>query len=710
MTDPGANLYLFEAAVGVSCALWLAGMNRRTDEAIGLSGWMCFWSAFAMGRGLLVSPSWLMPPANGGSMLQVLTRMAAALAAVAQPSGIAAAAFQVQSGRKSHGHSFPARSGGVVAIGLLAGAEYLGMGRNGCPWASAVSAIWFGLAYLLQARSYLRRQAFFVATFCTGAAGFLAIQGFTGWNWATAAWVMALSAEWLAPSMLLGGTVALARSAFVLQDWHRHFHVAVEDSPTAGAISNDLARLWFVNPAFVRLWACESAQQACGRWVFEFLADPSRCSEILQALREKREWQGELTGRRRDSSTFPMSVAAKFTICADGRPACVQWSFVDLSGQALEARMRGGLTLGMEHASDAVLITDGADVIVYCNRAFERDSGYASSEIVGQTPAVLNSGRHDHHFYRGMGETLQGGRIWSGELVNRSKDGMSYERHATICAIPGEREQALGFVAVYHDTSRERILAARLLEAGKFQAMAVAAAGVAHDFNNLLSIIDGCCELALTQTDRGNALSSRLLEIRDAVCQASEISGQLLTLGRGERAQPEAADLNQLIGSAASILRCLAGEKVTTRISRDPQTPRVAIEPGQFLQILINLVVNARHAMPLGGTLTIETGDYDTRRDPAAECPTLNPGQYCRLAVTDTGIGMNEETKSRLFEPGFTTRASGKGMGLGLFTVSRIIQECGGRIVVCSEPQRGCSFRVYLPAQNNRQGDPEELL
>jgi signal transduction histidine kinase len=239
----------------------------------------------------------------------------------------------------------------------------------------------------------------------------------------------------------------------------------------------------------------------------------------------------------------------------------------------------------------------------------------------------------------------------------------------------------------------------RLLEqfrhAQKLEAIGRLASGMAHDFNNLLTVITGYAEMLLADNTLSGSARARLEEIRSAAGRGSTLTRQLLIFSRKQPLVPKVIHLNELVSNMEKMLHRLIGEDINLKTVLDPELGSVQTDTGQFEQVIMNLVVNARDAMPQGGNLTIETQDmeFDSGPRPLG----LEPGRYAMLAVTDSGIGMDAETRSHLFEPFFTTKEAGKGTGLGLATAYGIVRQSGGAISVSSEPGMGSTFRIYLP-------------
>jgi len=253
------------------------------------------------------------------------------------------------------------------------------------------------------------------------------------------------------------------------------------------------------------------------------------------------------------------------------------------------------------------------------------------------------------------------------------------------------------FEMICEDITERRMLEEQLLHSQKMEAVGRLAGGVAHDFNNLLTVIKGYSELMLNELTEKDPMRGEVEEIRRAAERAASLTRQLLAFSRRQVLEPKVLDLNVIINNMEKLLLRLLGEDVELQASLNPSLGMVKADPGQIEQVIMNLAVNARDAMPRGGKLTIETSNHVIDETYAREHAVVHAGQYAMMAVTDTGVGMDSETVSHIFEPFFTTKETGKGTGLGLSTVYGIVKQSGGYIWVYSEPGRGTSFKVYLP-------------
>ena len=356
------------------------------------------------------------------------------------------------------------------------------------------------------------------------------------------------------------------------------------------------------------------------------------------------------------------------------------------------------LATAVSQAAEAILITDPDGAILYANPAFTTITGYAHDEVIGRHSRILKSGKHEPAFYQQMWATLLRGEVWSGHLTNRRKDGTLFEEQATISPVRDSSGRTINYVAVKRDITREMLLEAEFRQAQKMDSIGRLAGGVAHDFNNLLSVILGNASfLADPQLSPADILESQQ-QIIQAAESAATLTRQLLIFSREQAMQPVPLDLDEAVGNALKMIQRILGEDISLVFNKGSQLPPIQADPGMIGQILLNLSVNSRDAMPNGGKLIISTGTDTLDPSQAAQIPGAVPGPHVHLTVTDTGCGIAPEHLSRIFEPFFTTKEAGKGTGLGLATVYGIVKQHGGWITVTSELNRGATFRVCFPA------------
>ncbi|MEW6743622.1 MAG: PAS domain S-box protein, partial [Planctomycetota bacterium] len=380
--------------------------------------------------------------------------------------------------------------------------------------------------------------------------------------------------------------------------------------------------------------------------------------------------------------------------------------YEDITERKLAEEERTRLWTAVTNVAACVVILDAAGLIEYVNPAFERITGFSRNEAMGRDTRFIMSPALDESFHRKLWETLGRGEVWRGQLPSRKKDGSSFEQEGTISPIFSDAGEIINFVAVMQDMTQERALEAQLRQAQKMEAIGQLAGGVAHDFNNILTTILGNLELALSDLTSSlpadHAVLASLRAVEQGARRAATLTRQLLAFSRQQVSQSETIDLNGTLSEMEGMLRRLLPESVHMEIALGGGLPAILIGSGQIEQVVLNLVVNARDAMPNGGTLAIETLHADFDQTYARENPEATAGPHVLLVVRDTGVGMDRATMSRIFEPFFTTKPPGRGTGLGLSTVYGIVKQAGGHIRVESEPGRGSCFRVCLPAVSER--------
>ena len=384
-------------------------------------------------------------------------------------------------------------------------------------------------------------------------------------------------------------------------------------------------------------------------------------------------------------------------------------------GRRQEERLRQ-LLRAVEQSPASILITDTAGTIQYVNPHFEKVTGYSAAEAVGRNPRVLKSGEMPAEVYRGLWEAITAGREWRGEILNRARDGHLFWEMASISAVRDAEGRITNFVAVKEDvTERKKAEAAlklaeqQLAQVQKMEAIGRMAGGVAHDFNNLLSVIVGHGERLLKGLEAEDPHRDGLEQILWSAGKAAGLTRQLLAFSRRQVLEPKTVRLDAVAADAQRMLERVIGEDVDLHVAKPAALGHVRADPGQIVQVLLNLVVNARDAMPHGGHLTVEFADVDLDERYAAAHPPCTAGRFVMMAVSDSGHGMDAETLKRVFEPFFTTKPEGRGTGLGLSTVYGIVKQSEGFIWAYSEVGIGSTFKVYLPRIGEAEAEAEAV-
>jgi two-component system cell cycle sensor histidine kinase/response regulator CckA len=365
-------------------------------------------------------------------------------------------------------------------------------------------------------------------------------------------------------------------------------------------------------------------------------------------------------------------------------------------GKQTAARL-GRLSAVVEQSSEAVLITGLDGTIAYANPAFAEITGYSREEAVGRNPRFLKSGKQDTQLYKSLWDTILGGKIWHGEMTNRRRDGSLYLQETTIIPVQGERDEPSHFIAIGLDVTAQRTTEEQLRQAQKMESIGRLAGGVAHDFNNLLTVIIGYGQLLQDSLPADSPLQAYCSEVLGAGQRAAVLTRQLLAFSRRQVLAPQVLDLNSVVDNLEKMLRRLIGEDIELITIHGNGLARVKADAGQIEQVIVNLAVNARDAMPQGGRLTVETANVSLDEHFCKTHRGASAGPQVMLSVSDTGVGMDAKIMTHLFEPFFTTKEKGKGTGLGLATVYGIVKQSAGSIWAYSEPGHGSRFKIYLP-------------
>lgn len=363
--------------------------------------------------------------------------------------------------------------------------------------------------------------------------------------------------------------------------------------------------------------------------------------------------------------------------------------------QAEEDRLR--LATIIERMSETIAITDARGVIQYVNGAFSSFTGLSREQAVGASVGSLAKGAGGDFFLQFQG-AIESGRAWEGRISSQGRDGVLRVEQTAIDPIGGESGGLSGYVALSRDVTEQVSLENQLRQSQKLEAVGLLAGGVAHDFNNLLTIIMGYNGLIREAVSAESPLRIFSDSVRKATETATAVAGQLMSFSSRQIRVPRLLDLSAVLAETLQLMRRLVRENITVSTRLQAGLWPVQADINQIEQILLNLILNARDAMPEGGNLSLETSNLTLGVGGSGASGTdLKPGDYVLLSVEDTGMGMDERVMSHIFEPFFTTKEPGKGTGLGLATVMGIVKENGWHITVNSQPGHGSVFRVYLP-------------
>ena len=381
-----------------------------------------------------------------------------------------------------------------------------------------------------------------------------------------------------------------------------------------------------------------------------------------------------------------------------GSMKVVQCNIRDLTERKRAEEELRKLSMAVSQSPAAVIITDVQGNIEYVNPRFIENSGYTLDEVRGQNPRLLKSGETSQAEYEKLWKTITSGGEWRGEFHNKRKDGSLFWERAFISPIREASGTITHFLGIKEDITEQMNLEEQFRQAQKMEAIGRLAGGVAHDFNNILQAIVGYSGLLLDHLPEQDKTHEFADEIAKGADRAAALTRQLLAFSRRQVLQMEDLDLNEVIEHVAKMIRRVIGEDVQLKVVPGRRLDALHADRGQMEQVLLNLCVNARDAMPEGGALTIETDNVAMDSEYFEAHAWATPGRYVLISVADTGCGMDAETQARIFEPFFTTKELGKGTGLGLATVYGIVRQHQGMIQVNSEVEKGTTFKVYLPS------------
>ncbi len=360
-------------------------------------------------------------------------------------------------------------------------------------------------------------------------------------------------------------------------------------------------------------------------------------------------------------------------------------------------------TTALQVAANGIVITDKNGVIQWVNDAFTRLTGYEHDEVIGKTPSILKSGKHEAAFYQDIWQTITSKRIWHGELINRRKNGNFYNEEQTISPVYDERGEVTHFIAIKQDITERQQTEEALRRSQKMEAIDQLSGGIAHDFNNQLGIILGYLDFLKTLYPDEGKPRQWVETATKATLRCTDLTRQLLAFSRRQSVEKKVIDLNASLQELETMIARSLTPEVEIQYCLADDLWLTEINAGEFHDVILNLSINARDAMPNGGELLIETSNIYLDADYAELNVDAKAGDYVQLMLSDTGSGMDRETLEHVFEPFFTTKPKDKGTGLGMAMVYGFVKRYHGHIKIYSKPGAGTTVRLYLPRSNTSE-------
>jgi PAS domain S-box-containing protein len=468
----------------------------------------------------------------------------------------------------------------------------------------------------------------------------------------------------------------------------------VEASPDVVLVVDPSGTILFAN----RLERYFMAGGIVGRKIWEFAVGDAverLQSKLREVVETRKALYYENAGLRSDGSPGWYDVRA-IPVIVEGVIDRIVWSSTDVSERKNAAERLAVQAQILDQVSQPVIATTIDETISYWNEAAERAFGHAAKDAVGQHASRLLRTRWAPGALEALTEALRSSKsAWQGEMTVHAKNGDIVVVDASVCLVRDEAGVPLHGLTVMQDVTVRRRLEEQLRQSQKMEAIGLLAGGVAHDFNNLLAVILGFSELAARKLPPGHPVASQLSEVFEAARRGGELTRKLLAFSRKQIIQLRPVDVGAQVEDFTRMIQRIVGEDVELVVERWPETLAVRADPTQLEQVLLNLCTNARQAMPEGGKLALSTRAVELDDVFAARHPWARAGSFAEITVTDTGVGMDAATQARIYEPFFTTKR--EGTGLGLATVYGIVQQHGGFLGVESAPGAGTTFRVYLP-------------
>ena len=472
-------------------------------------------------------------------------------------------------------------------------------------------------------------------------------------------------------------------------------------------------RFVHVNPKCAEIFGYTPTEMMTALSFDAIIAAPDRDAVIAQVnailQRPGEPLHRTFRGRRKNGSHNDVELFASVTEF-NGQPALLG-TILDITERRRAEEERTRLFSAVEQANESILITDAAGSIEYVNPAFERVTGYTRAEVIGKNPRILKSGAQTEDFYKTMWATLLRGEVWAGAVINKRKDGTTFQEEMVISPVRDSAGSVVNYAAVKRDVTRERQIEEQLRQAQKMESLRQLAGGIAHDFNNILNVILGTLALLRTRISPDPVTEKYLGLGEAAVKRATEAAKRLVNFAQTDSSQHIPLALGALIRDLQTSLQDSIEKTIRVETSVDPDLPLSQASQPQLFQSLLTLCLNARDAIMVKRTpvavIRIDAAGVDGRVVHTL-FPEATASRYVQLSVSDNGIGMREEMRQRIFEPFITAEQPEGGRGLGLATVYGVVQAHRGFIDVTSAVGHGTTFTIYLPAIHIEAKEPEK--
>jgi two-component system cell cycle sensor histidine kinase/response regulator CckA len=478
---------------------------------------------------------------------------------------------------------------------------------------------------------------------------------------------------------------------------------ALHSTDSCVRISDISDRIIYVNPAFLHTYGySESELLGQSIAIVRCARNAPEIERQIMATSHRDGWNGELWARSKEGREFPTALTCSVVRNERGEAIATVGVSRDLSqnkeveGALAESRRRFQALLEQGHL--VTLLLDKAGMVTFCNDTLLGLLGIPREGMIGRSVADLLAPDGGEEHIRDFEEALRLEKPHAlKEYALVDSQGRRRWFQWSITPLRGADGTVTELACVGFEITEQRILREQYLQALKLDSIGRLAGGIAHDFNNLLTVINGYSSMLLDALPASDRTWGFAREIQDAGSHAASLTKQLLTFSRRQAIRPRPTDIGAVVAESQRMLQRVIGEDVRLVTTLDPESPRVMADPDQIRQVIMNLAVNARDAMPDGGKLEISTRTAEVAIGPRYRLQDRPPGEYVLLTVTDSGIGMDDETMQHLFEPFFTTKGQGKGTGLGMATVYGIVKQSGGWIDVVSRPGSGTTVNIYLP-------------